>query len=313
MDLGKTLVVVWILEGVDLKQGIVGLILLGILACTGCETSTVPVSAAAPPTAKNTPPPSAPVAEDRFVASGPIVVENQIDVAALRDGVIAQLYTDTGSLVRKGQALARLDDRQLTADRDAASAHAASIESDLKNWEATVKMAEVDLDRSEKMFDSKLITASQVEHDRFKLTATKFELERERKNYQRAQEVLKSLDLELEKTRIVAPFDGVVARRYIRNGQRVSNGERLFWVTATAPIRVRFTVPEKYANSVRKGTLVEITPADLPAEKHSGRVILVSPVVDPGSGTFEVTAEFTGSTQGLRPGMVTNIHPQSER
>ena len=246
------------------------------------------------------------------MASGPIVVENQLDVAAQRDGVIAELDSDAGTRVRKGQVLAKLDDRQLTADRDAAKNQADSIESDLKNWEATVKMAQVDLDRSEKMFAEKLITASQLDHDRFKLTATKYEFDREGKNYQRAVDVVKSLNLELEKTRVTAPFDGVVARRYVHNGQRVANGDRLFWVTALGPMHVRFTVPEKFAKSIRRDTPLELTPTDWPDEKHAGRVLLVSPVVDPGSGTFDVTAEFVGATGELKPGMVVNVRLKNQ-
>jgi RND family efflux transporter MFP subunit len=215
--------------------------------------------------------------------------------------------------VRKGELLAKLDDRQIVADRDAARDQLASIEADLKNWQATVKMAEIDLERSEKMFESKLITQSQVEHDRFKLTATKYEYDREQKNFERARNVLKSLDLELEKTRVIAPFSGVVARRYVREGQRVAIGDKVFWITAKGPMTVRFNVPEKFASEIRKSTPLEISQAEVPGKKYSGRVLMTSPVIDPASGTFDVSAEFVGPTGDLRPGMMTNIRLKTER
>lgn len=280
-----------------------------LIALAGCSADAPQSVAAATQPAVAKPamvPTSAPPAED-FVASGPIVVENQLDLAAQRDGVVTEVLVDTGTSVRKGQLLGRLDDRQLTADRDAARAQAESILADLKNWEATVKMAQVDLDRSEKMWKADLITKEQLDHDRFKLTATQFEFDREQKNYARSVDVAKSLDLELEKTRIIAPFDGVIARRYARVGQRVANGDKMFWVTATSPLRVRFTLPSKYAASVSQGSQIEVVPAEGAPELHSAKVVLISPVVDPASGTIDVTAELTGKTGSLKPGMTANL------
>ena len=294
------------------QAGLVSIAMIA-LAFSGCQngaTSVPTASAAAPAPAPSKPAATAPAVtsgEEGFLASGPIVVENQVDLAAQREGVISELDADTGKQVRKGDLLAKLDDRQIMADRDAARDQLASIEADLKNWQATVKMAEIDRERSEKMFESKLITQSQLEHDRFKLTATKYEYDREQKNFERAKNVLKSLDLELEKTRIMAPFDGVVARRYVREGQRVANGDKVFWITATGPMTVRFNVPEKFAAEIRKSTPLEISQAEIPEKKYPGRVLMASPVIDPASGTFDVSAEFTGPTGDLKPGMMTNI------
>jgi membrane fusion protein, multidrug efflux system len=290
------------------KRFVCALMMSALLALAGCSRE-VPSSAAAQPAP--TPSPAAQASPARnpeeFIASGPIVVENQLDVVSQRDGIIAELLVDTGTAVSKGQLLARLDDRQLTADRDAAKAQADSIEADLKNWDATVKMAQVDLDRSEKMWRANLITKEQVEHDRFKLTATQFELDREKKNFARSLAIAKSLNLELEKTRVVAPFDGVVARRYVHVGQRVANGDKVFWVSAVAPLRVKFTLPGKYAGDVKHGSLFDVLPADGPQESHHAKVILVSPVIDPSSGTIDVTAEITGNAGSLRPGMIANL------
>jgi membrane fusion protein (multidrug efflux system) len=287
------------------------LLLATILTLAGCSSDVAQPAAAAPqpsvsspssqPAAHSTPP------AEEFIASGPIVVENQLDLAAQRDGVITEIFADTGTAVQKGQLLARLDDRQLAADRDAAKSQSESILADLKNWDATVKMAQVDLDRTEKMWKAELITKEQLDHDRFKLTATQYEYDREQKNYTRSLDVARSLDLELEKTRIVAPFSGVVARRYVRPGQRVANGDKLFWVTATSPLRVKFTLPAKYAGSVRKGSLFEVHAAENSDECRYAKAVSVSPVIDPASSTIDVTAEITGPSGALRPGMIANL------
>lgn len=288
-------------------KAICTLALAALIGLAGCSSEAPQTALAQPAVAKPVTPAVSSAAAEEFIASGPIVVENQLDLAAQRDGIVAEILVDAGTPVRKGQLLGKLDDRQLTADRDAAQAQADSILADLKNWEATVKMAQIDLERSEKMWKADLITKEQLDHDRFKLTATRFEYDREQKNYARSGSVAKSLELELEKTRLVTPFDGVVARRYVRLGQRVGNGDKLFWVTATAPLRVKFTLPAKYAGSVNRGSLFDVFSAEGPREAHAARAILVSPVVDPASGTIDVTAELTGATGSLKPGMIANL------
>ncbi len=286
-------------------------LILVITACvvgsgTGCSSKDSGVGVA-PAKAEAAAPAPSTAAEPQFAASGPIVVENQVDILAQRDGVVARIDAEPGTAVRKGQLLAQLDDRQLVADRDAAKAKVLSIGYDQKNWEAKLKMDEVDLERAEKMMAADLITKEQLDHQRFKLVASQNELEREKQDYVAAQNALRSLELEIEKTRIMAPFDGVVARRYVRVGQKVSKDDRLFWVTATSPLRVKFTLPERYVGRVQRGDTVNVVATVGPETPYPAKVVQVSPVVDPASGTIEVLAELSGNPRGLQPGMTANV------
>ena len=276
-----------------------------LTSCGETPSSGSPSHVLAANTQPASSPPVAPPVD--ITSSGPIVVENQLDVAAQREGVVAQISADTGNSVRKGDVLAQLDDRQLTADRDAAEAKLRSIEANIKNWQSEIKVLQADLARSEKMWDAQIITKEQLEHDRFKVEADQYELERERENAINQQEVIRSLNLELEKTKILAPFDGVVARRYVRVGQRVASGDRLFWVTATAPLRVKFTLPESALGRVSRGEFIKVTTPDMPNSQYSAKVVQISPVVDPSSGTIEVLAEITNPDGSLRPGMTAEV------
>jgi multidrug efflux pump subunit AcrA (membrane-fusion protein) len=75
-----------------------------------------------------------------------------------------------------------------------------------------------------------------------------------------------------------------------------------------APLQVKFTLPERLVGAVKKGQVVSVTSADAaPATKHAARVIDVSPIVDPSSGTIEVLAQIQGSAPDLLPGMLANI------
>lgn len=275
-----------------------------LTAWVGCESSRPgPAQASSPkPVTLPAAPPS-----PTFVASGPLVVENQVDVAAQRDGVVAKIAVDAGTPVRKGQLLGMLDDRQIAADKDAADAKVRSTQADLQGWEGEVKVLQTDRERAEKMWEAQLITKQDLDHARYKVEADQYEVERARENLKNAQATALSLALELEKTHILAPFDGVVARRYVRVGQRVAAGDRLFWVTAVAPLRIRFTLPERFVGRIKAGDQLTVTAAADRQQEHQAKVLQVSPVVDPSSGTIEVLAEITGAAGDLRPGMTANV------
>jgi len=275
----------------------------------GCSDSRPAAVKAAPRPAANTPaaPPLPSDREPFFVASGPLIVEHQVDVATQRDGVVAEVHAEPGFIVRKGQLLAQLDDRQVTADLDAARARTRSTAADLKNWEAEAKVLDADAERSRRMWEAQLITKEQFDHARYKAESDQWDVKRVQEMLVNAQQTERSLELELEKTRIRAPFSGIVARRYIRAGQQVNRGDRMFWVTETSPLRVKFTLPERFAGKIQRGQILEVTSTDRGDSKYTARVTEISPVIDPSSGTIEVLAQLTGHTKDLRPGMTTSI------
>lgn len=291
------------------------LITIGLAVCVACNSSTAAppatVSAAeAAPVSEHASVVIASSKEAEFLASGPIVVENQVDVAAQRDGMIAKVLAEPGTQVMKGQLLAALDDRQVTADLEAARAKTRSTEADLKNWEAEAKVLDVDYARAEKMWEAQIIPKEQLEHAKFKAESDQWDVKRVSELLVNAKQTERSLELELEKTQITAPFSGVVARRYVRVGQSVVKNDRLFWVTAVAPLRVRITLPEKFMGRIKPGAALAVTSAEGgdSAKKYRATVIQVSPVVDPSSDTIEILAQLNGDTSGLRPGMRADVH-----
>jgi RND family efflux transporter MFP subunit len=286
------------------------LLLIAILAVgLGCDESHPSVLAATgSPNPTPTAPPSAQTSiEPAFIASGPLVVENQVEVDAQKEGVIATILVDTGTKVTKGQILAKLDDRQAAANLAAAAARTRSTDADLHNWQAEAKVLDADLRRAEKLWQAGVIPLEQIEHARYKAESDHWDVERVKQLLVDAQDTEHSLELELEKTQVVAPFDGVVARRYARVGQKVALGDRLFWVSAESPLRIRFTLPESFVGQINKGQRFPLTSPDIQGQQWNASVIEVSPVVDPSSGTIEVLCEVAGPLGRLRPGMSANL------
>lgn len=276
----------------------------------GCNSATPATQAApsvSPKAAAASVPPAVATPDDPYVASGPIVVENQVDVLAQREGMVAEISADVGRVVRKGELLARLDDRQLTAQRDAVEAKLHSCEANLEDWQSETSVAEADLKRAQQMRDAGINTQEELEHARYKYVGSKYEIEKATHDLHNAQANLRDIDFELQKTRIEAPFDGVVARRYVRAGQKVSSGDRLFWVSAVTPLLVKFTLPERFMGSVKKGDQVFVSSAAAPDHQHAAKVVQMSPVVDPASDSIDVMAELEGKPDDLRPGMTASV------
>ena len=284
--------------------------------CGGTEPAASAVSsgasaAPAPPGSKAAP--AVEAGDTSFVVSGPIIVEHQVEITAQRDGFVAKVLFDAPSRVKAGTILARLDDQQLSANLEAARAKSRSIEADLKNWQSEAEVLKADYGRQQNLWKLGLTSQEQLEHAKYKAESDQWDIQRVRETLNTAHQEERSLELELEKTKITAPFGGLVARRYVREGQSVSKGDRLFWVTAEAPLLMRFTLPERFFGRVRRLQQFEITSPDVPGEKHLARAKEVSPVIDPSSGTFEVLVELIGSPGSLHPGMTATIQLDNSR
>jgi membrane fusion protein, multidrug efflux system len=252
--------------------------------------------------------PPADTRDSTLVVTGPIIVEHQLDLAAQRDGIVAKIFFDSPSRVKAGTLLAQLDDRQIMANLEAARSKTRSIDAEIKNWQAEAEVLRADYARAQRRSDLGLISEEELQHAKYKAESEQWDIQRVTELRNTSQHDERSLELELEKTRVTAPFSGLIARRYVREGQNVAKSERLFWITAETPLLMRFTLPERMFGRLRHGQKFEITSADVPGEKHIASVREVSPVIDPASGTFEVLVELVGDHGALRPGMTAALH-----
>jgi RND family efflux transporter MFP subunit len=108
---------------------------------------------------------------------------------------------------------------------------------------------------------------------------------------------------DVELTRIVAPFTGVVTARYARPGRYVQSGDTLFRVTEPGPLLARVRVPEGSAAAIRVGD--RATVAALSGATSSAMVLQVAPAIDPASGTREVVLRVSPNADFLPGASVT--------
>jgi RND family efflux transporter MFP subunit len=282
------------------------------LLSTGCETNSAPptVAASAAPVSTSSPAPApasnAPEAKS-FTTSGPLVAEQQADVGAERDGRIVEVAVQIGDRVRAGQLLARLDDRMLQAALAAQKARIAAAQAEVRNWKAEQESARADLRRADVLLKEKILSQENWEVSKYKVDETTAQVERYQSEEAEAGAGLNATEVQLDQSRIVAPFAGVVGRSSVRPYSQVKAGDALFWITAEAPLHVLFTVPETLMGSFTVGKPLELTTADYPGLRQAGRIFRVSPVVDPASGSVQVIGAVDHPSPQLKPGMTMQV------
>src|SRR5436309_14287691 len=154
-------------------------LLLGLAALTACSDHNPETATAAPtPTPTVSASTTKAETENSLTVSGPLVVEHQLDLLAQRDGVIAKLLSDVGARVKTGDVLAQLDDRQISADLQAARSKASATEAELKSWQSEERVLQSDFARAKKLWDAQLIPLEQFEHTKYKAEEEHYEAQK---------------------------------------------------------------------------------------------------------------------------------------
>lgn len=211
---------------------------------------------------------------------------NEAQVVAKTSGVLLQLMVEEGDAVKAGQVLARID-----PDRPRL---------ELQRAEAMLKKLQAEMARSKELFERKLVAADVFERIRYDVATQ-----------QAAYDMAK---LELSYTNIVAPIDGVVAQRMVKQGNLIQLNTALFRIVDTRELDAVLNVPEKELATLTAGLAATMEVDALPGQPFVGAIDRVSPVVDAGSGTFRVVVRFE-SKGVLKPGMfgrVGIVHSQRE-
>jgi macrolide-specific efflux system membrane fusion protein len=262
----------------------------------------------------------APADEPIEVDEALVTLIEQVEVPAREAGVLAAIDVREGQVVAVGDALAHLDDTQaqLTKKRaeielDVARAEAEN-DVDVRFAEKSTEVTRAELRRASESMEKYKKSVSATELDRLRLEAERAALQVE----QAQQELkvagftqrLKQNELDyavwtLERLRIKSPLDGVVVEINQRPGEWVEPGETMFRVVRIDRLRVEAFLDAHQAAGLLVGRPVKLAidaKGDATAE-FSGKIVFVSPEVDPVNGQVRVWAEVENPDGQLRPGV----------
>ena len=218
---------------------------------------------------------------DYILANTTLEADRWVDVRSRTSGQVVSIQREEGDRVRKGAVLAKLD------------AEAARLQ--VGQMEVAYQDALRNFQREERIYQRKLGSQERYEEIKAQLDRAKAQLEQ--------------AQLNLSYTTISSPVTGTVTIRNVEVGNMVTNNQVVFSVADFDPLLARIRIPEKNIGKIKVGQGARITVESAPGKTFAGRVKMISPVVNPESGTIKVTIEIPEKQAGLlRPGMFASVY-----
>lgn len=237
------------------------------------------------------------------------------------DGLVKQVLVEEGDFVEEGQRLCLLDEGEFLiklklTEQKLAQAGLQLEKARIREQKAEVQIGNTrtELTRQEKAFADRLVTQQQVAELRYRLD----ELEHDervaasevREFTHRVEELeaeIEQVNLEISRTRIVAPFSGRITQRTVELGQTVRNLDSLFRLGAFSPLYADVHLSELEANRVHPGQKATVSPGSSEIQSVQGQVVRISPIVNDSTGTVKVTVELTPSDKAFKPGAFVRV------
>ncbi len=219
-----------------------------------------------------------------YNATATLEAEKQADVLARVTGVVTSLAAEEGDMVQKGEPLLVIGNDEYRLRVQQAAARTANLRSKFERFEA--------------MQAEGLSTEEEFQAARSDLASAE------------ADEGLAKLNLSY--TTVRAPFTGRVTSRLVDVGQNLSANTALFVMADFDPLLARVHVPSREFNKLRQDQVVDLV-LDSSGSRLQGRITLISPVIDPTSGTIKVTVEVPEYPAGTRPGDFAEVQIVTER
>jgi macrolide-specific efflux system membrane fusion protein len=261
---------------------------------------------------------SARAAESLAVESVVLHLLNEADVPAQEAGLVTNLLVREGARVKPGDALAQINDEvaRLAAaatelQYDVAAAKATN-DVRLRFAQKALEVSEAELRRSTESIERfpKSVSQSQLDVERLTVEKNRLELEQAVHEHQVAQLEMKVKDHErtaakaaVARRRIVAPLEGVIVQVLVRPGEWVEPGQPALRIVNVDRLKAEGFVPAQQAhNLIDRPVRLTVDVENDPAASFTGKIVFVSPEVDPITRQVRVWAEIDNRDGRLRPG-----------
>ena len=219
---------------------------------------------------------------DEAAAVGTLKSNESVVLRPESAGRIAAINFRDGAVVDRGIVLVALD--------------AAVQEAELAQARANLALAQNNHRRNQELLEKKFVSQQALDSSAAAL---------------KVQEAAVQLaEAKVGKTRVRAPFAGMVGLRNVSVGDYVKEGQDLINIEDIANLRVDFKLPEAYLGRLAKGQAVEISSDALPGERFKAVLDAVDPMVDQGGRAISARARLANAGGKLRPGMFVRVRLQ---
>ena len=212
-------------------------------------------------------------------AIGTVVAIHDVSLGAELPGVIREVNFDSGTLVKRGAVLVKLDTSNEAAQLASASADAAFARASIERarvLRAGGANTPADLDAADARSKQTLATVG-------------------------------NLHATISKKTIRAPFDGRIAIRQVERGQVVSPGTPIATIQSVDPIYAEFSLPQQALSDLKVGQATTMRSDSFPGATWTGTITTVNSEVDVATRSVRVRATFPNKDGRLRPGLFVNV------
>lgn len=216
--------------------------------------------------------------DNQIFASGTVLPNEEVNLMAEISGRLVKLNIKEGSYVTKGQLIAKINDRELKAQ--------------LQKVEFNQ-----DLARKIELRQQKLLKVEAINLEEYDVTSNNIRV------LDADKEVIES---QLEKTEIRAPFNGRIGLKNISEGAYMAPGTSIVTIIQSNPIKIDFTVPEKYTSNIHVGSAITFN-LDGDVFNYTAKVVALEPKVDENLRTLRIRAIADNPSGKFVPGMFVKV------
>lgn len=215
---------------------------------------------------------------EELATTGTILANERVELVSEVAGKITRIHFDEGGRVRKGELLVELDDSTLQAEAE--------------RIRYRLELAERREMRQRELLDQGVISADD------------YDLALNQLNVLRSEERL--IQSQLEKTRLHAPFSGIIGLRYVSQGSYLSPQTRIALLQQIDTVKIDFSVPEKYVGRLQPGDSIDFSVKGS-EEPFVGKIYAVEPNVDPETRSLLLRARSDNPSGRLVPGAFADV------
>jgi len=239
---------------------------------------------------------------------GNLIGEQTVDIAPRTGGRLLDVNVKLGDRVRRGQVLAKVEDREIVEQVRQAEASQEVSKATIRQREADLKVAELNFERSKNLFQRQLLAKQALDdaESRYMAAVAQFDLSKAQLTQNDAR--LQELRINLQNTQVSSPVDGFVGKRTVDPGAMVNTNTAILSVVDISKLRLVANVVEKDLRMVSAGDAAVVEVDAYPGEKFNGKIARVSPVLDPATRTAAMEVEIPNSDYRLKPGMYARIN-----
>lgn len=250
-------------------------------------------------------------------APGDVEAVLEVDISSEIFSKIIEMPVEEGDVVRAGDLLCKLDDKNLLADIDSAKARIAQLRAAVAQAEADLEKAQRDFDRQVTLSEANATSDLEVRNYQTIRKKSRAILDMRNHEITQAQAMYKRIQEDLKKTVITSPIDGVISRLNAKQGEVVITGTMnnpgtvIMSISDLSKMQVRCRVDEVDIPLVTQGQVARIYLQSDPEKPIPARVFRVASKGIKQQGrdlvTFETMLEVLSDDKRIKPAMTANV------